>query len=884
METMDFRSFIDDHSLTESLNSPQEFYMTDDTKLPMQVHAAFSIDGDENSMYVISLVQSKTAGMYILDVGRTPKGGGKSYYWKFHSPSDLRPVLSTLVKFVETSMQLLGPKLKGIAVRFRMANTKMMEVSERIATKMIKKSYMKSMKIVPVKQPDVETKKNKAGEKGVFYGKTQRYLFIAKKVVVPATIFKAKNFKTLGYDFDLSKGLTTKNPLPYETLAELKPKVVVKPVKSVTPSKKYAISGLKVQLTNDDIVDVIGGVNTKDTVTLNHDEEKMKEVEKAKDLVDKADQAKTSESTFSDHSKDDFNSKTSLSIKSLMLGHKTFDDFAVWMALPIFNAIREEIDDLMELSPNDHVTGRKEAAAVSVSKLFLDKVFKATKMDVVLMKEVGMFKKNGDINKIKHRSLASLYYDFKLDVNDGTFIPKVKGDNDTIEGVIGSGIVKIRKVRQLGDAKSKELASPNGASDEEEDTLAWIKKPATMPQKIAAIMQTLSFNGMVINLLKHGYDESMFNKSNLKYVVDKLSFSKMATLDHVGLSTDLSDLDAWREVMKAIASYTNIDSLMKQNAEPLKKMKEWLNSDNAKKLDGIDTEANISSSASTDLLSGHTILKSTSVTAEALHDTINDDPFGPIAIPGKTHRRQWHQDNWYENDTKVEKFLMDYFGSAMEKLSASQKNAIHKYSSSSGDVNNALRSIYDKVAEADPKKLEYSPVDDNDINHLSPSAANDDIYMPVSKCQNLLQCFEDLPTTPENMWVYRGTDAPYNPPLGVSKMQFRENLVPGELYWDGGFMSTSIKASIDFASQIRFRFYLPKGTPVVPLLTNKYSPLHHGERELILPPGSTFKIIERNAKDPWETSDQTTSIYVTAVYMGSIHHDVREKAKSLMKG
>lgn len=878
---MDFRSFIDDHSLTESLNSPQEFYMTDDTKLPMQVHAAFSIDGDENSMYVISLVQSKTAGMYILDVGRTPKGGGKSYYWKFHSPSDLRPVLSTLVKFVETSMQLLGPKLKGIAVRFRMANTKMMEVSERIATKMIKKSYMKSMKIVPVKQPEVETKKNKAGEKGVFYGKTQRYLFIAKKVVAPATIFKAKNFKTLGYDFDLTKGLTTKNPLPYETLAELKPKVVVKPVKSLTPSKKYAIAGLKVQLSNDDIVDVIGGVNTKDTVTLNHDEEKMKEAEKAKDLVDKADP----KFTFSNHSKADFNAKTSLSIKSLMLGHKTFDDFAVWMALPVFNAIRKEIDDLMELSPYDHETGRLEAAAVSVSKLFLDKVFKeATKMDVVLMKDVGMFKKNGDINKMKHRILAQRYYDFKLDVNDGTFIPKVNGNNDTIEGVIGSGIVKIRKVRQLGDAKSKELASPNSTSGEEEDTLAWIKKPATMPQKIAAIIQMDAFNTMVTNLLKHGYDESKFSEPNLKYVVGKLSFSRMATLDRVGLPTDLSDLDAWREVMKAIASYTSITSLGKQNAEPLKKMKEWLNSDNAKKLDGHVTSADNSSSAPIDFLAGHTIIKSTSVTAEALHDTINDDPFGPIAIPGKTHRRQWHQDNDYDNDVKVEAFLMDHFGSAMEKMPYSQKEAIHRYSSSSSDVNNALRSIYDKVVEADPKKLEYSPIDDNTINHLNPKAVDINNYSAVEKCQNLLQCFEDLPTTPENMWVYRGTDAPYNPPLGVTKAQFRENLVPGEMYWDGGFMSTSIRANIDFASQIRFRFYLPKGTPVVPLLTNKYSPTHHGERELILRPGSTFKIIERNAKDPWETSGQTRPIYITAVYVGSIHHDVREKAKSLMKG
>ena len=75
-----FTSLNEDVLLTEALNNPKEYYMTDDTVLPGKMYGAFNING---GTYIISLEASKDKGVYLLEVGKTGSKGGKTFWWKF---------------------------------------------------------------------------------------------------------------------------------------------------------------------------------------------------------------------------------------------------------------------------------------------------------------------------------------------------------------------------------------------------------------------------------------------------------------------------------------------------------------------------------------------------------------------------------------------------------------------------------------------------------------------------------------------------------------------------------------------------------------------------------------------------------------------------------
>lgn len=63
---MKFSNFIKEGEidLGEALNSPVEFYMTDDTKMPNEIYAAYELNGTD---YGMSLVRSQWAGTYIFN-------------------------------------------------------------------------------------------------------------------------------------------------------------------------------------------------------------------------------------------------------------------------------------------------------------------------------------------------------------------------------------------------------------------------------------------------------------------------------------------------------------------------------------------------------------------------------------------------------------------------------------------------------------------------------------------------------------------------------------------------------------------------------------------------------------------------------------------------
>ena len=234
--------------LNESLNTAQEYFMTEDSKLPGQVYATFSLNGN---IYIMALVQTKNQGVYTLEVGKTSELGGKVLWWKFHNKSDILPVLSTVVHFAEACMFMLGGKVKGIAVQFKMGASENVGRAIKIINRIIKRSFIKSFTLVDVEQPPITVDDK-------HYHQKFRYAFIAKKGIKPSMMFK-KGFNR--YDFSGAV-----NAVPEQVLAELKPQVPIKKTVSVKPSTKYQFKDYTLDISDPDVVDQISKATPISTV------------------------------------------------------------------------------------------------------------------------------------------------------------------------------------------------------------------------------------------------------------------------------------------------------------------------------------------------------------------------------------------------------------------------------------------------------------------------------------------------------------------------------------------------------------------------------------------------------------------------------------------
>lgn len=226
-----FISISEELLLTEALNNPVEYYMTDDTKMPDGIFAAFDIDGGK---YIMNLVQSDNQGVYLFDVGRAAASVGKTLWWRFHNKSDILPVMATAMHFLQASTMWMQGKVKGIAIQFRMG-AEAASKAQRIAEKIIKRAYVKSFEVIPVSQPPV-TDQDK-----YFYQKI-RYVFIAKKGVSRSALFGGKTFKR----YDIEAGTA-----PIEAVSQLKPKKEKKATNTLKPSSKYSFGQFEVDTPAD---------------------------------------------------------------------------------------------------------------------------------------------------------------------------------------------------------------------------------------------------------------------------------------------------------------------------------------------------------------------------------------------------------------------------------------------------------------------------------------------------------------------------------------------------------------------------------------------------------------------------------------------------------
>lgn len=251
-----FSVFYQENTLNESLDTPVEFNLTDDTQLPFRIHGVFELDGDT---YGMSLELSDHEYIYILSFYRIL--AKQKRMWSFKKRSQIRTCLSTLIRFAESAITFVKPKLKGIIVKIPGENA---ERYILFAKRLIKKSYIKSFRVLPVaKNPD----------KKIYPWEN---LFISKIGISPASVFSGTKFKN--YDFNREDGITS------EISAEIKPLKKSKIIVSTEPSKKYMIKNLEVSdiTIDDDIFDKI----TKVEVSSFQDEKIKSEYEDDKELSD----------------------------------------------------------------------------------------------------------------------------------------------------------------------------------------------------------------------------------------------------------------------------------------------------------------------------------------------------------------------------------------------------------------------------------------------------------------------------------------------------------------------------------------------------------------------------------------------------------------------
>ncbi len=225
MKMQKFSAYLEESVLNESLKSPVEFYMTDDTKMPKEIYAAFDLDG---TTYGLSLIESEYDKVYMLDFYRIVSV--KKRFWSFTKANHIRTCLSTVIKFMEACVPFVQNRMHGIIIDIpgKTGSEKYASFIERV----LKRSYVKKYRSVPV----VKTT-----------DKARNYLFLVKVGVEPTSLFKTATFHK-NFKFDAGKPVITSDEMDegkgyYKT---------IKQTVSVKPSQKFAFNKLGVELVADE--------------------------------------------------------------------------------------------------------------------------------------------------------------------------------------------------------------------------------------------------------------------------------------------------------------------------------------------------------------------------------------------------------------------------------------------------------------------------------------------------------------------------------------------------------------------------------------------------------------------------------------------------------
>ncbi len=236
--------------LRESLDSPVEITITDDTKMPQQIYGIYELDGVQ---YGMSLEESDFPRVYLLRQYRIVNQ--KVRLWSYVKASHFRPSLSTLLKFCESSIPFLQTKMDAIIIQ--LPGKLQSEAINGLLERIVKKSYIKTFRSVRVMSNDKQQAYN--------------YAFIIRKTKSPQTLFSSKFFSK--YSFDNLKP----NEMPEAAAAAIHPKKKVeKVIVSVKPSPKYQFKGYEVKGAPVDSSDIVAKlVDAAPVVKILSDEEAM---------------------------------------------------------------------------------------------------------------------------------------------------------------------------------------------------------------------------------------------------------------------------------------------------------------------------------------------------------------------------------------------------------------------------------------------------------------------------------------------------------------------------------------------------------------------------------------------------------------------------------
>ena len=202
--------------LSESLNSPVEFTITDDTDIPNQFYAVTQVNGTD---YGFALYRTKYDKVYTIEMYRVVTK--KKRFWSFKSAADVRIVMSTLMKFIESVYPFVKSKMDGAILEIPSGTSS--ESYMKFLTLIVNKFYIKTFAATPVTKTT---------------DKASNYLFVTKKVVKPETIFKTASFH---------KHFTFGEIPKSEHFDEIKEPLKVQPITlSYTPEPKFALGEFEV--------------------------------------------------------------------------------------------------------------------------------------------------------------------------------------------------------------------------------------------------------------------------------------------------------------------------------------------------------------------------------------------------------------------------------------------------------------------------------------------------------------------------------------------------------------------------------------------------------------------------------------------------------------
>ena len=261
MELKAFSEYHENLLLSESLNTPVEFHLTDDTQLPHRVYGVFTLDADT---YGMSLERSDHVGIYILKMYRVL--AKKPRLWSFKKTSHIRPALSTLLKFTEACVPFVKSQMRGILCPVSGQNV---ERYIKFAERMLKKSYITSFRVLPtMKSPD---KKLYPWEN----------IFFSRIGVSPSAVFADKKFKK----YDFPKGVLTP-----EVALKIKPSLRSKTTLKTDVSKRYTFGELEIPNVTIDS-EIFDMVTKVEKLTKKKKDDSKKEPKFDEDFLTKRDKA-----------------------------------------------------------------------------------------------------------------------------------------------------------------------------------------------------------------------------------------------------------------------------------------------------------------------------------------------------------------------------------------------------------------------------------------------------------------------------------------------------------------------------------------------------------------------------------------------------------------